>query len=181
MSFNWIILRRWVSLVFVLGLSITTAYAFVQQSGRSAMNTPLIQQVQAAEASLKLGTSPTKILVATEIDLSRNPNPFITLYSLDEKVIGSSAHLDGKALSLPAGILMRTKVEGEVRVTWQPTARLRFASVTDYLPGFGYVSVAQSLKELENQAKRNLLIGSASILVGSLVLGIFSIWSGGAE
>ena len=178
---NWKIIRLWILLVFVLGLSITTAYAFVQQSSRSAINTPLIQQLQAVESSLKLGVSPAKILLAPEIDLSKNLNLFITLYSQDAKVIGSSSHLAGKVLSLPMGILMRTKVAGEVRVTWQPTSHLRFASVTDYVPGFGYISVAQSLKEVENQAKRNLRIGGASILVGSLILGAAAILFGGAE
>lgn len=174
------VFRLWVSLVFILGLSVTTAYAFVQQNGRSSINTPLIQEVQSVEASLKLGTSPEKILVTPEIDLSKNLNPFVTLYSPDEKVIGSSSHLDGKELTLPIGILNRARVEGEVRVTWQPTAHLRFASVTDYIPGFGFVSVAQSLYEVEHQATRNLLIGCASILMGSVFLGIGAILFGAA-
>jgi hypothetical protein len=161
----------WVMLIFLLGLSIMSSYFFSQQDARSAINVPLIQTVQSAEALLAAGASTEQIIAGREIDLSSNQNPFITLYSTNKSVIGSSAHMSGKILLIPNGILDRARREGEVRVTWQPTRHLRFASVTQYLPNYGYVSVAESLKEVENEATRNLWRALALWIFGAVTLG----------
>ncbi len=165
----------WLLTVFLFGLSIMTSYVFVQQEGRSSMNMPLLQLAQTVEFDLKAGIMPSEIVKGRQIDLSINQGPFITLYSLDKKVLGSSQHLNGQTLTLPVGVLDNARRSGETRVTWQPTHNLRFASITDYLPNFGYVSISQSLKETEARATRGVCISLAAIGFGSFVSGIF-IW-----
>ena len=162
----------WILLAFLFGLSILTSYFFVQQEGRSSINIPLIQIEQSVKESLATGMTAKQVLAGREIDLSANQNPFITLYSANKKVIGSSSHYQGVTLLLPIGILDRSAREGEVRVTWQPTRDLRFATVTEFVPGFGYISVAQSLKEVENLAMANLWRALAIWLIGATVIGL---------
>jgi len=171
----------WLLLTFILALSILTSYFFVQQAGRSTINLPLIQSVQVIKESLALGVTAEQVLAGREIDLSVNQNPFITLYSINKKVIGSNSHYKDGILLIPNGILDRSAREGEVRVTWQPKKELRFASVTEFVPGFGYISVAQSLKEVESLAMANLwralviwLFGAAAIGIGLVLLDRFS-------
>lgn len=165
----------WLLIVFLFGLSIMTSYVFVQQEGRSSMNMPLLQIAQTVEFDLHAGVEPSEILKGRQIDLSLNQGPFITLYSLEKKVLGSSQHLNGQTLTLPVGVLDNARRNGETRVTWQPTHGLRFASITDYLPNFGYVSVSQSLKETEARATRGSWIALAAIGLGAFVSGLF-IW-----
>ncbi len=165
----------WLLTVFLFGLSIMTSYVFVQQEGRSSMNLPLLQLAQTVEFDLHSGVQPSEILKGRQIDLSVNQDPFITLYSLNKKVLGSSQHLNGQTLTLPVGVLDNARRNGETRVTWQPNRDLRFASITDYLPNFGYVSVSQSLKETEARATRGVWIALAAIGIGSFVSGLF-VW-----
>ena len=152
-----------------------TSYVFVQQEGRSSINIPLLQLAQSVEADLRAGVKTSDILKAQEIDLSANLSPFITLYSMDKKVLGSSQHLNGRTLTLPSGVLEHARINGAARATWQPTRELRFASITDFMPTFGYISVSQSLRETEARATRGVGIALAAIGLGAFVSG-FAIW-----
>ena len=78
-------------------------------------------------------------------------------------------------MTLPTGVLDISRSRGESRVTWQPTSKLRFASITDYVPTFGYVSVSESLREVENRATKSAWIAMLAGGIGSLTSGI-GIW-----
>ena len=153
-----------------------TSYVFVQQESRSLINIPLIQEAQSVEAKLRGGMNTDSILQSSQLDLSITQSPFITLYSLDKKVIGSSEHLGGHTLTLPVGVLGNAQAKGEVRVTWQPTSTLRFASITDYVPTFGYVNVSESLREVEDRASRSLWLALVALGMGSLASGVGIFW-----
>lgn len=161
----------WIFTFFLFGLLIMTSYVFVQQEGRSSINIPLLQEIQSVEADLQAGVNPSEMLKGKQIDLSINQSPFITLYALDKKVIGSSQYLSGKTLTLPIGVLDNARVKGRARVTWQPTSALRFASITDYVPTFGYVSVTQSLQETEARTTRSMWLALVALLLGALMSG----------
>jgi len=152
-----------------------TSYVFVQQEGRSSINIPLIQIAQNVESDLRSGATPGEILKGRQIDLTVDVSPFITLYSLGKKVVGSSQHLNGQTLTLPNGVLENARIKGEERVTWQPTRNLRFASITEFMPTFGYVSVAQSLQETESRATRGMWIALLALALGGFVSGV-CIW-----
>ena len=166
----------WIFTIFIFGLPILTSYVFVQQEGRSAIEIPLIQVMQSVKADLQAGISPSTILKAQQIDLSIDQSPFITLYALDKKVIRSSERLGTRTLTLPSGVLDLAKAKGEYRVTWQPTSALRFASVTDYVPTFGFVSVSESLREVEARATRSLWLALLALGLGSLMSGLGLFW-----
>jgi hypothetical protein len=165
----------WLFTVFLFGLPIMTSYVFVQQEARSGINIPLIQIMQSVEADLRAGVAFADILKAKQIDLSISQSPFITLYGLDRKVIGSSQYLSGRTLTLPTGVLDNSRSKGESRVTWQPTSDLRFASITDYVPTFGYVSVSESLREVEDRASESAWIAVLALILGSFASGL-GIW-----
>jgi hypothetical protein len=166
----------WVFSVFIFSLPILTSYVFVQQEARSAIEVPLIQMAQSAKADLQTGVGPATILKAQSIDLSVSQMPFITLYSLDKKVIGSSETLKGKTLLLPNGVLDNARAKGETRVTWQPKSGLRFASITEYVPTFGYIAVAESLREVETRATRNTWLALVALGMGSVTSGLGIYW-----
>lgn len=165
----------WVFTVILFGLTIMTSYVFVQQDARSGINIPLIEIMQSVKADLQAGVKSAAILEAKQIDLSSSQSPFITLYGLDKKVIGSSQSLGGRILTLPTGVLDISRSKGESRVSWQPTSELRFASITDYVPTFGYVSVSQSLREVEDRAAKSAWIALLALGLGSLASGV-GIW-----
>lgn len=165
----------WLFIIILFGLSIMTSYVFVQQEGRSSINIPLLQLAQSVEVDIRTGVRTSEILKAQQIDLSVNQSPFITLYSLDKNVLGSSQRLDNRTLTLPSGVLDHARSNGETRVTWQPTRELRFATITDFVPAFGYVSVSQSLKETEARATRGVWIALSALGFGALLSG-FAIW-----
>lgn len=165
----------WVFTIFLFGLPIMTSYVFVQQDSRSGINIPLIQIMQSVQADLQAGVKPAEVLAAKQIDLSSSQSPFITLYGLDKKVIGSSQQLGGRTLTLPTGVLDISRSRGESRVTWQPTSELRFASITDFMPTFGYVSVSQSLREVEDRATKSAWIALLALALGSFTSGV-GIW-----
>lgn len=162
----------WLFTIFLFGLPILTSYVFVQQESRTGINTPLVQILQTVKADLQSGVNPEVILKSREIGLSTSESPFITLYGLDKSVIGSSEHLANRTLTLPPGVLDISRAKGESRVTWQPTPELRFASITDYVPTFGYVSVSQSLGEVESRAHRSLLLALLALGLGSITSGL---------
>lgn len=170
------VLPIWLFSIFLFGLAIMTSYVFVQQEGRSGINIPLIQIMQSVQADLRTGVKPAVILAAKPFDLSRSQSPFITLYGLDKKVIGSSQQLGGRTLTLPTGVLDISRSKGESRVTWQPTNELRFASITDFVPTFGYVSVSQSLREVEDRATRSAWIAILALGLGSFTSGVGLWW-----
>ncbi len=171
-----LVIYIWLLVMFLFGLSIMTSYVFVQQESRSGIEIPLIQVMQSVKADLQAGVAPSTILKAQEIDLSIAQSPFITLYALDRKVIGSSEHLGGQTLTLPSGVLDIARARGEYRVTWQPTKDLRFASVTDYVPTFGFVSVSESLREVEARATWSMWIALIALGLGSLASGLVLWW-----
>jgi hypothetical protein len=166
----------WIFSVFIFGLPIMTSYVFVQQEARSAIEIPLIQVAQSVKVDLQTGLDPATILKARAIDIFISQMPFITLYSLDKKVIGSSESLDGMTLTLPSGVLDNARARGEARITWQPKPGLRFASITEYMPTFGYITVAESLREVEACATRNAWLALIALGMGSITSGLGIYW-----
>lgn len=162
----------WLFTIFLFGLPILTSYVFVQQESRTGINTPLIQILQVVKEDLQSGVDSKVVLKSQQIDLATSESPFITLYGLDKSVIGSSEHFANRTLTLPSGVLDVSKAKGESRVTWQPTPALRFATITDYVPTFGYVSVSQSLREIESRAHRSLLLALLALGLGSITSGL---------
>ncbi|TRZ85964.1 MAG: hypothetical protein D4R83_05520 [Streptomycetaceae bacterium] len=164
--------KLWVMIMGVVTVCIGTTYLLVQQQGRMSMNDPLISLVQVERAQIGAKVSPGRLAAGDGIDLSINEGAFVTFYGLDKSVIATSATLAGKALRLPAGALDNIRIHGHSTVTWQPTSALRFATYTEYVPNFGYISAAQSLKQVEIRASRNVWLCTAAIVAAAIIAAV---------
>ena len=164
--------KLWVMIMGLVVLCVSTTYLLVQQQGRMSMNDPLISIVQINRAQIAQHVEPSTLAVGVGVDLSMYEGAFITFYGLDKSVIATSATLSGKALKVPVGALDYVRTHGHSMVTWQPAPGLRFATYTEYVPGFGYINAAQSLKQVEVRASRNVWIAAAAIVSAGIIAGV---------
>ncbi|MBZ5637743.1 MAG: hypothetical protein LAO51_03185 [Acidobacteriia bacterium] len=169
------VLGHWLPIAAVATVLCGLVYLSVQQTLRSSANDPQIQLAEDAADSLARGEPVTSVLPSGRIDVARSPSSFMVV--LDEKgeVVGASGLLHGKVPILPPGVLGFARQHGEHRVTWQPEAGVRIATVVIGYDGEkpGFVVVGRSLREIETRIARVggfALAAWLAALAGSLVL-----------
>ena len=173
-------LKAWLPLAAVIVIFSGLIFAAVQQSHRSMANDPQIQIAQDVADAIAQGTPPDSIVPPTgSTDLRKSLSPFVMIYDDSNKLVGSSAILDGKNPDYPTGVLDDVKKHGEARVTWQPVAGVRMATVVTRYTGTesGFVIVGRSLKEVENRVNQlttMTAIAMAVALILSLLLKFLS-------
>jgi len=146
-------------------------YVAFQQIERQGANVPAAMVAQQAAYELSLGESPQNVL-PSPTDLSQTITPFVLVYDNNQKLLASSANMEG--FSFPPGCLDQIDNSGESRVTWQPQNGLRFATVGIKVKS-GYVIGANSLSESENATQsfgNTLLIGYALYALGCAALAL---------
>lgn len=142
----------WLPLAIVASGLCFFTYVAVQQNYRMSANDPQVELAQNDAAALSAGTSPEQIVPSTSVEIGKSLSTFTLIFDANGNVLASSALLDGKTPSIPAGSLTAALKTGENRVTWQPRTGLRFATVIDAYTspaGKGYVLVGRSLREAE--------------------------------
>jgi hypothetical protein len=125
-------------------------YLEVQQSLRMGANSPQIQMAEDAAAALNQGANTNTAVPTGQVELSSSLAPFLDVYDTSGKPVAGSGLLDGKLPEYPLGALEAAKASGENRVTWQPRADVRVASVAVPYDG-GYVVAGRSLRETESR------------------------------
>ncbi len=166
------VLKTWLPLAAITTLLVGLIYAAVQQSYRSNANDPQIQMAEDAAALLRDGASPESVLPPNSVDLSLSLSPFIIVYDSAGNPVASDVSLNGTVPVIPLGSLEASRTEGENRVTWQPEAGVRIASVIVPFSG-GYVMAGRSLREVEyrvGQLTTMLGLGWLVSLGGTFVL-----------
>jgi hypothetical protein len=135
------------------GLVITALYATVvgavQAVLRGGANDPQVQLAEDAAARLGQGAS-AATLAGTAVDMAASLSPFVIVYDRQGQVLASSGQLNGRMPTLPSGVLQDTRIGSERKVTWQPQAGVRIASVVVATPQ-GYVVSGRSLREVEGR------------------------------
>ncbi len=167
------ILARWVQLAALATATSLLVYVAVQQVGRQTANDPQIQIARDAAAALAGGQSAASIGVGPQVDIGRSLAPWITVVDEKGTVVSSSARLHGNARTVPAGVLDHARRSGEERVTWQPEAGVRMATIIVHNRNGGFVVAGRSLEESEARtaAYGNLILaGWLATLVGLLVI-----------
>ncbi len=160
------IFRFWLPFAIVVAAFSTLAYATVQQSERQAANDPQIQMAEDTAAALDSGSTINSVIPKTQIEMSTSLAPFVVLYDNDGQPAASSGLLDGQMPDYPKGALDSAKVSGENRVTWQPAAGVRIASVAvPYKDGF--VVAGRNIREVE---KRESLTETYAVVTAVLAL-----------
>ncbi|MGA2911456.1 MAG: hypothetical protein ABSE17_02335 [Candidatus Levyibacteriota bacterium] len=154
------VLKIWIPLAIVTTGLCGLIYLAVQQDIRIGANDPQIQIAEDVARQISTGESPLAFIPPIKVEISESLANYIIIFDDKQKIIGSSAVLDGKTPVIPQGVLDKTKAVGETRFTWQPEGGVRSAVVVDYFKGAtnGYVLVGRSLREIENRENNLELI-----------------------
>lgn len=139
-------------------------YAAVQQDLRMGANEPQLQLAEDAARALDSGAQPATIVGSTKVDVAASLAPFVVIYDAAGNVLATDGQLDGHDPIPPLGVLDAARADPPNRVTWQPRAGVRIASVTVPWHG-GTVLAGRSLREVERQEDTILLIAAAAWLL----------------
>ncbi|MCX6383456.1 MAG: hypothetical protein NTV16_03075 [Actinobacteria bacterium] len=148
----------WVITMFLVTFTCLLTYVITQQALRLGANEQPVRL--AVETSIKLenGQKAGDAVSAGIIDISKSLNAFIMIFDKDKNLVASSGKMGNNDPAYPKGVLSNIDKVGEERVTWQPQAGLRFATIA-VKAGDYYVVAGQSLQETE------ILIGTVGRLV----------------
>src|SRR6478672_4938310 len=174
-----LVFLRWLPFAGLASALCLLIYVSAQQTGRQMANDPQLQIARDTRTALAGGQPISALVPQTQTELATSLSPFITAVSDDGSVIASSARLHGQLRSVPEGVLKSVKANGEERVTWQPEAGVRMATVVVRNPGpsGGFIVVGRSLSETESRIQKLgslLFLGWAATLIGVLILVSFS-------
>lgn len=165
-------IKIWLPMAVISAGLCGLVYLSVQQSLRMGANDPQIQMAEDAANQLNAGTQVESVIPAGKVEISTSLAPFLIIFDESGKVIASSAVLHGQIPDYPAGVLDYTKQNGEDRVTWQPEAGVRMATVV--MPTLnGFVMAGRSLREVEirETTVQNICgLALVAIWVGSFIV-----------
>lgn len=160
------ILRIWLPFAVVTTAFCALAYLLVQQSMRMGLNDPQIQMAEDAVSAMNNGATIDSVAAGPKIEMSASLAPFIVVYDASGKPVGGSGLLNGQLPDYPKGALDTAKQSGDNRVSWQPNANVRIASVVvPYKDGF--VMAGRNMREVESRENNAELI---AVLAGITTL-----------
>jgi hypothetical protein len=107
----------------------------------------------------------------THVDIATSTDPFVIITDTRGTVLASSASLAGETVLPPPGVFDSVRINGEDRITWQPSAGVRAWIVVDSYRG-GYVVAGRSPRSAEQSAYIALLWGSIASLALAGVAGL---------
>ena len=144
------IIRIWLPFAMVISAFCLLAYATVQQALRQGLNDPQIQMAEDTAYALNNGATADSVITGTKVEMSRSLAPFIDIYDSSGKAMAGSGLLNGQLPDYPKGALDTAKQKGDNRVTWQPNADVRIASVV--VPyNNGFVIAGRNMREVEQR------------------------------
>ena len=147
-------------------------YVGIQQLNRSIVNDQLVQVAEEGARDLSAQPNFQPQQPAIQFEMGKMLSPFVILFNAKGQTVYSEVVLNGKVPSIPQGVLETAKSKGENRLTWEPAAGVRAATVVTYYKGKGaegYVLSGRSLREPETRID-NLTKMFAVGLLATLVL-----------
>lgn len=174
------IFKNWMPYAAVITLMCVVIYIATQQNFRSTANDPQYQLVEDGAAAINSGADP-KLLITPgpSIEISRSLAPFMVIYDAASTLTASNANLDGKALTIPKGVLDYIQKHGADAATWQPRPGVRLAMVGMRSNAGKVVIAGRSLRKVEEriaQLGEQVLFGWGCSLIGLLIVVIFQDW-----
>jgi hypothetical protein len=170
-------LRVWVPIAVAVTLLSVLIFTLVQQDLRQTANDPQIQMAEDTAAALASGEPVASLVPSARVDIAASLSPFLIVYDNRGKVTASSATLDGKTPSLPAGVLTSARSSGQDQVTWEPRSGVRIAAVVVPVSTGGSVLAGRSLREIE--IRESDLLGSTALawlfILGAVAVTILGI------
>lgn len=175
-----IIFRNWLPYAAIITLLCGIIFIATQQSFRSTADDPQYQLVEDGAAAINNGADPKSLVnPAPAIETSKSLAPFMIIYEASGSLIASNANLDGKALTIPKGVLSYIEEHGSDAATWQPRSGVRLAMVGMKSDAGKVVIAGRSLRKVEERIVRlgeQVLFGWGCSLVGLLIVVIFQDW-----
>jgi hypothetical protein len=164
----------YLAIIFVATVILGTAYTGIQQAIRLSANGPQAEVCQNLVSELQKGKSPQSLSFSSDAaDIRSNLSTFFIIYDKSGKAVAASVILDDSTPKIPAGVISYANQHGEDRVTLQPEAGLRFATVVR--PAGNYdVVCGRSLKESEKLQDLILRIFALGWVLS--VAGILATW-----
>jgi len=162
------IIKMWLPLAIATAGICALVYLTVQQSLRMGANDPQIQMAEDAASNLDAGASVESVVPSyTKVEIADSLAPFMLVFDDSGKILASSATLHGTVPAYPMGVLDYVRQKGQDRVTWQPEAGVRMATVVVPFE-HGFVVAGRSLTEVEKRASQ------VESLSGLAMLGIWA-------
>jgi hypothetical protein len=142
---------RYLSALLIVSTIMGALYVGVQQSYRSDANDPQTQIAGDLRSGIERG-KPWEAGVDS-VDLESSLAVFRQAYDSAGRPIASTGFINGKAPSLPRGVIDFVRAHGEESVTWQPSAQARLATVVVRVNGgpIRFIAVGRSLREVESR------------------------------
>ena len=162
------IVRIWLPFAVVITAFCGLAYATVQQALRQGLNDPQIQMTEDTAYALNNGATVDSVMAEPKIEMSRSLAPFVDIYDMNGNPMAGSGLLNGLLPDYPKGALDSAKQNGEDRVTWQPNANVRIASVVvPYKNGF--VMAGRNMREVEQGESQAERFAGVTLLLALIV------------
>lgn len=168
--------RSWLPVAVVVIGVCGLVYITVQQNYRQSLNDPQIQMAEDAARYLADDFSPAAVVPrGTQVDISKSLAPWIAVYDENGKPLESSGFLNGAPPQPPKGVFdiarnghgKDTTIEGQNRVSWQPSLNVRSAIVVQHFSGThpGFVIAGRNMREVEErEAGLTTMVGLACIV-----------------
>ena len=168
---------KWLPIAVAVTVLVGISYIFVQQSYRQTANDPQIMMARDVAAAVAAGTPAGQLVPKEAVDPSKSLAPFLIVLNADGRTVVASSMVLGAITPVPpAGVLETAKASGENRVTWQPRADARIASVVVPVRGGpgGYVVAGRSLRATEERVDQLTQLAGLG-WIGALVLTLLAV------
>ena len=172
------VLRRAVAFFLPATVVLTVAcglsFVGLQQTLRMGANDPQTQLAEDLARQLDAGADATALVGSAKVDVAVSLAPFVAIYGPAGTVVATTGTLDGGPPMPPIGVLDNARSAGIDRVTWQPRAGVRIATVVVPWRG-GTVLAGRSLRTVEERIGQIQVLAAIAWLVGLVLLGAASV------
>lgn len=142
------------ALAVVLSLMGGAAAVVIDQMMRVGEgNQPQTEMANWYAGEIGAGVAPDDGIPPGYVDLASSLQPFVIFYDDQGRPVKGTGYLDQHLPTPPAGVFDSVREQGLEKVTWQPRAGVRLASVIRRVDGKtpGFVLAARSLRLVEEQ------------------------------
>jgi len=164
------IVRIWLPIAVAVTAVSGLTYLAVQQSYRNGLDDPQLQLATDGAARLDAGASPQSVATSPTVDAEKSLAPFVVVLSPQDVVLASGATLGSGTAKPPAGVLATARSQGTDRVTWQPQAGVRIASVSAAAKDGRVVVAGRNMRAVE--ARIDDLGKIAALAWGAALIGV---------
>jgi len=175
-----IVLKSWLPYAALITLMSILIYTVTQQNYRLTANDPQTAMAEDAATALNNGADPKSLIVGGPVtEMSKSLSPFVVIYDRAGNIAAGSTTLNGKPLTLPAGVLDYIQKNGSDMVSWQPSPGVRDAMV-GIRAAKGYTVIAgRSLHKVEERIAKlgqQVLFGWLVSLIGLYIIILIRDW-----